>query len=455
MDARFLRSLTGVLLALSLSACAETPLEYPDGAVALTGVSVAWMGDDSVLPDRRVIVLDGLIVDVLGPEAPPLSDDVTVIAQGGYVMPGLTDLHVHANFATDLPLFVANGVTTVRNLFGSPQTLQWRAEIAAGERLGPTLITAGPIVDGDPPFWPGSALATNEAEGRAAVQAQVEAGYDLIKVYSALPREAWAGAVSEAASLGIQAVGHVPTSVTYSDVVESSQATIEHLDGLSDELAGFAWWEPMTEAEVQAAVAAVDPAAVDNLAARLAATRTWNVPTQVVFANNRLTAEQMQERRAAPEMAYAHPQYLSSWQNNPPLDPNDAAAWAAVRTAWRDWLGALHRGGAPIGLGTDCANPWVVAGFSVHDELALLVDAGLTPYEALRAGTAGAAEAVGRSDFGVVEAGRRADLVWLDEDPLSDVSAAKTPRAVMLGGQWLDRDALDEELAEIAESFAR
>ncbi len=450
-----MRTLLLSLLLASLLGCPAAPLEYPDGAVALAEVDVAWMGDDSLLLDRRVVVHEGVILDVLGPDDAPLSDEVEVIARGGFVMPGLTDLHVHAWFESDLTLFVANGVTTVRNLFGDPLQLGWRDEIAAGERLGPRIITAGPIIDGSPPVWNGSDVVTTEAEGRAIVGVQIDAGYDLVKVYARLTEQAWRGVLSEAEARGVQAVGHVPASVTFTETAASYQSTIEHLDGLSEELAGLSWWEAVSEPAVTAALDGVSPAALSDIADLLVETGTWNVPTLTVFANTRLSADDLADRLAAPELAYVAPAYLNSWQATTASTLAEMDAWNALRAAWREWLLVLHQRGAPIGLGTDCGNAFVIAGFSVHEELRLLVEAGLSPYEALRAGTAGAAEAVERTDFGVVEAGRRADLLWLDANPLEDVANARSPAAVMTGGEWMPRDELDAALSDIAELYAR
>ncbi len=436
--------------------CAAPPLEYPEGSTALVGVDVAWMGDDQLLPDRRIVLHAGRILDVLGPDDGALSDDVAVLATGGYVMPGLADLHVHAWFESDLTLFVANGVTTVRNLFGDPLQRDWRDEIAAGERFGPTIITAGPIIDGSPPIWNGSDVADNAAEGAAFVDAQIDAGYDLVKVYNRLGEPAWRGVLDEAAARGVPAVGHVPFSVSYSDVAASSQGTIEHLDGLLEELAGFAWWDPLSEQEVRAALAAVPPTALPGLADVLTANSTWNVPTLVVLSSIRIGAADLDARLAAPELAYVHPQYRASWQATVAATPDEMAAWAALMEGWMGWVRALHDAGAGIALGTDCGNAFVIAGYSVHEELNLLVQSGLTPYEALRAGTAGAAQAAGRADdFGQVVAGQRADLLWLQDNPLDDVSNAREPAAVVLGGRWIPRAELDSALDDVAASYAR
>lgn len=445
-----------VLAALVLAACPSTPpLEYPAGTEAFVDVSVVSMADDSALEGARLLVRDGVIVDVLTSGDPEIDGSIPVIASGGYVMPGLVDLHVHTWFPGDLTLFVANGVTTVRNLFGDPLQLGWRAEIAAGERLGPQLVTAGPIIDGDPPFWPGSDLARTEAEARSVVQAQVDAGYDVVKVYSRLPADAWRGALDEAEALGVQAVGHVPASVDFAEVAGSTQVTIEHLDGLLEELAGVSWWDPLSPAQMTAALDGVDLDELADLAATLRDADTWNVPTLVVLNTIKLSADDLAAQRDRPELAYVHPQILASWQGTTASSSSEMEAWGALMDAWRGWTRDLHSAGAGIGLGTDCGNAYVIPGWSIHEELAQLVAAGLTPYEALRAGTADAATVLGRSDLGTVELGKRADLLWLDANPLDDVAHAARPQGVLLNGRWWTRDALDTELDEVAADYAR
>ena len=452
----------GRLLAALLAAlvgCADPappPLEFPDGSQALVDVDVAWMGDDALLLDRRVVVHEGRILAILASDAGDLPTNVEVIAEGGYVMPGLVDLHVHAWFESDLTLFLANGVTTVRNLFGDPLQRGWRDEIAAGDRSGPRIVTAGPIVDGAPPIWDGSAIASTAEEGEEAVVAQAEAGYDLIKVYNRLPEAAWRGVLAEAERRGVQVVGHVPYSVSYTDVAESSQVTIEHMDGLLEELAGFSWWDPRTEAQVRAALESVSPAAVAEIAQALRDGGTWNVPTLVVLASIRSSAETLASRRAAPELAYVHPQIRASWGTTAAATPAELAAWEPLMDAWMGWLKTVHDAGAGVGLGTDCGNAYVIPGYSAHEELGLLVRAGLTPYEALRAGTVDAAAALGTpGESGQVAVGQRADLLWLASNPLVDVANAAAPRGVMVAGEWLSRTELDERLAAIEDLYAR
>src|SRR6185436_16279743 len=205
--------------------------------------------------------------------------------KGRWLMPGLADMHVHTWSADDFPLFIANGVTTVRNMFGSELQLGWRQQVATGELLGPTMITAGPIIDGDPPVWPGSTVLTDPAEADKVVIEQKEAGYDFLKVYAGLKLDVYDALVAAAKAHGMRFMGHVPKAVGLDHVIASGQSSIEHLDGFAGaaQLEGSPHHGETGFLQTLAAWPTADSGRLAELADACRQNGVWNCPTLVVL----------------------------------------------------------------------------------------------------------------------------------------------------------------------------
>jgi hypothetical protein len=425
-----------------------------DPPLAITDVNVVPMDREGVLERQTVIVADGRIAAV-GPSAETSVPEgaVRIDGTGKWLMPGLVDMHVHTWFEEDHVLFLANGVTTVRNMFGSPLHLEWRDEIESGGRLGPTIVTAGPIVDGSPPIWPGSTVVTTPEAAVRAVEMHIEEGYDFLKVYAMLPVEAYAALIEAAEDAGLPVDGHVPDAVGLGGVLAARQRTLEHLIGyetwLEDPdspLAGktdwgsrFASWQHLDQERI--------PRAVE----KTVTAGTWNCPTLIVM-QKWLTAEERARELELPYMKYVPPMQKSGWTSMATNMSDELLRAGASGDGPRtELVRALHAGGAGILLGTDMGNPWVVAGFSAHQELANLVRAGLTPWEALRAGTRSPAECLEQTDeFGAVAPGLRADLLLLNADPRADVANAAARAGVVVRGRWLPESELQSRLEALA-----
>jgi len=432
-----------------------------DGAVAFVGVHVVPMSGEGVLSGQTVVVRGDRIV-ALGPAAEVAvpAGATRIDGQGRWLMPGLADMHVHTWSTDDFPLFLANGVTTVRNMFGSPLQLAWRSQVASGELAGPTILTAGPIIDGDPPVWPGSAVLTDPGQADELVRDQQAAGYDFLKVYARLQPDAYDALVAAARSRGMRWEGHVPDAVGIERVIAAGQASIEHLDGFA--AAAQAEGSPFagqTDSRLMLrAWGHVDGSRLAGLADRCAAAGVWNCPTLVVL-EKWVGPEQAAAQRARPEMRFVAPTLLEFWKpENSYLSRLPAEVIQQVAggdAARKRCVGILHRHGARILAGTDMGNPFVVAGYSLHEELGNLVEAGLSPYEALRAATSGAAEFMGAAgQWGTVAVGARADLLLLEADPLADVRNAARRVGVMVRGIWYGQAALQARLDELAARFA-
>ncbi|HKE00213.1 MAG TPA: amidohydrolase family protein, partial [Planctomycetota bacterium] len=377
--------------------------------------------------------------------------------RGKFLMPGLADMHVHTWSEQDFPLFLANGVTTVRNMFGAPVHLDWRRRIAAGELLGPTIVTAGPIVDGKRPVWPGSDVVADAEDAERVVAAQKEAGYDFVKVYSKLTKTAYDAVVASAKKHGLPVDGHVPDAVGVEAVLASGQRSLEHLSlyGIATSARAESSKDMLAIADF-AAWTRFDADKGAALAKATAKSGIWSCPTIVVLQKwvSEKDAEELSKR---PEMRYCwmRAMWKSGFGSSKDSRMEEiAASMPKANEARKKMTGLLHAAGARLILGTDMGNPWVVPGFSAHEELRNLVDSGLSPFEALRAATSSPAEMLGvPGEFGTVAAGARADLVLLDADPLADVANAQRVSGVMARGRWLPRADLQAKLDAIAESL--
>jgi imidazolonepropionase-like amidohydrolase len=434
------------------------------GPTAFVSVSVVPMSSDQVLSEQTVLVRGDRIV-AIGPVAQVAvpSDARRIDGRGMFLVPGLCDMHIHlmrGEVTAELALFLAYGVTTIRQMSGSPKVLELRQKVREGSVLGPTIFTVGPLVDGDPPVWnEGTTVVTTPDAARRAVEDQKNAGYDQVKVYDHLLLPEYDAIVGEAAKAGILVVGHLPAAVPLEHALDAKQASIEHLGGYlayvqraDSPFRQVAHEKPhessagTRESAGQAPVGAlemaawVDDARVAEIARMTASSGTWNVPTLVQLVN----AKRADEHQAAwqrPGMQYATKGMRDWWNSD--VDDTDPTKRARLLKVRSSIVRALHDAGARLLVGTDTPHPFVLAGLAVHDEMRNLVEAGLSPYEALRAATRGPAEFVGQpSEFGVIAQGARADLVLVDGDPLVDIANASHVAGVMLRGQWLSKESL-------------
>jgi imidazolonepropionase-like amidohydrolase len=405
---------------------------------------------------------------------------VVVDGTGKFLIPGLWDMHVHGASDARAPwshlLFLANGVVGVRDMSGPPDARAWRATHASNEGPSPTIYLGSPIIDGPNPVWPESIVVTDEAQGREVVEQQRARGADFIKVYSRLPRNVYFAIAGEANKCGIPFEGHVPESVTAAEASDAGQKSIEHLtrvaDGCSKEEKSIASEMQRQEALFRApgtpmaqkiesgksiiglnmrVVETFDEASAQSLFALFVKNRTWQCPTLTLLRaqiDNPLLASD-------PRLKYLSKEVRAKWDagyyKNVPPEPR-AALVKLNRLQFDESLrlvGLMYRAGVPILAGTDTMNPQCFPGFGIHDELALLVDAGLSPLAALQAATRNSAEFMGQLDRrGTIEVGKTADLVLLDKDPLADIHNTRSIQAVVLSGKLYPRVALDAMLAK-------
>lgn len=458
MPAPPIRLIPILLLAL-LCGCAAG--RGTDAAIAIEHVTVIDGTGAPARADQTVVVAGERIVAV-GPAAstPVPRGARRIDGRGRWLIPGLWDMHVHA-FAVDFaawtgPLLLAHGVTGARDMgFFVDSARHWRGEVAAGRVQGPRLVVGGRL-DGPANRAPWVARAATADEARRAVDSLHAAGADFIKVYSALPRDAWQGAAEEARRRGIPLAGHVPYAVGVAEAARAGQRSIEHQDdllracsaedeGMRRELLAMPADAPPARqlALVRDHAARIrggyDAARCGALTAALAEAGTWMTPTLVVY----------QPYLARGDTAVMHPsasRYVpaalaAEWRARlERAGPGDTATVGAYVSLAR--TGELHRAGVPLLAGTDAPLAYLLPGLSLHDELALLVRAGLTPLQAIRAATGEAAAYLGADSLGVVAPGKLADLVLLEADPLADIRHTRRIHTVVARGRVVDRDAL-------------
>jgi imidazolonepropionase-like amidohydrolase len=362
--------------------------------LAFVDVNVVPMDTRRVLRHQTVLI-EGDRITALGP-----ADEIEVPARativqgdGRYLMPGLADMHVHLE-REDLRAYVDHGITTVRNMWGFPDVQAMQREIASGKLLGPTIHSISPGLDGTPPKWPLTQLVLEPSQADSVVGVQYDSGWRTLKLYQDLHRDVYNAIVVAARARGMDYVGHVPTRVGLTHVLDSGQRSIEHLGGYARELGGAGgWWMSIDEDRLPFVVAQTREASA------------WNCPTLAIFA----------------EIAKRRPRDVA--------DQQIANRGRVVR--------ALHDGGARLLIGTDSGIDIVTPGSSIHDELAQFAATGLSPYEVLRIATVDAADFLGgANDFGTIAVGRRADLLLVDSNPLDDVGALRTLGGVVLRGGW-------------------
>jgi imidazolonepropionase-like amidohydrolase len=452
------------------------PTDDPSKSViVITKVTVIDTAGGPSLADRTVVIRGGKIAQVVpAVNYSPVSPDAIIVDGGGkYLIPGLWDMHVHLTQERALALNLANGITGLRVMWGNPAMggfpvphAKWRKEIEEGKRKGPRLVVASNILDGPKPIWPSSIAIADEAQARKAVRDAKAAGADFLKVYSLLSPEAFRAIADEAKAQGISFAGHVPSLVSSREASDLGMRSMEHLYGITaacspleaealrerkealDAAKGnlFAAGPKLTAIDAKLRESYRDDLAA-TLFAKLKSNGTWQCPTLTVLrAFGSLDDPGF---AADPRLKYVDPFTRTFWDPKrdfrfKSMKPEDFAAQRRSFSRSLELVGRMHKAGVPIIAGTDEANPYIFPGFSLHDELALFVKAGLSPADALRTATLNPAKFLGReATLGTVEPGKEADLVLLDADPLADIANTTKIRAVVSRGLLLDRAALD------------
>lgn len=431
------RALVILLLGASMGCDPSARRATAPTAVVIRDVTLVDVVAGTLRPHMTVVVVGTRITDVgpaTGIRAPRGAR--VIEGSGRFLIPGLWDMHSHSLWSAEamqsfLPLYVAHGVTGIRDMGGRMSFLAaYRDSLRRGDPPWPRVIAAGEVIDGPEPVQADISIAVPDAaSATAAVDSLARGGADFIKVYTMLSREDYDAVLAAASRAGLAVAGHVPADVTPEEAARAGQRSIEHL---RDEI------EPFCSPRAAEACA--------RLAETFRAERTWQVPTLLVLRNKAFFDDSALARD--PRLRRLPAELREEWLAEREAKLRRGSAYAAskrARYADEQWLvGFLARAQVPLLAGTDAGVAFSFPGSSLHDELALLVDAGLTPLEALRAATLAPAEYLAaRDSMGAVAPGQVADLVLLRNDPLTRIGATREIEAVLLRGRVLERRDLD------------
>jgi hypothetical protein len=403
------------------------------GAIAFEHATVVPMDRERTLPNHTVVVQGGVITAVgRDGEVRIPAEAARIDVRGRYVMPGLADMHVHPYDTDQFINYVAHGITTIGVLNGAPQVLRWRQQVASGQLLGPTIYTAGPTLDGAPPLNSTFLSLGSPENARLAVRALAKAGYDFLKVYSGLPSETYDAIISEANAQQIAAVGHIPFRVGVDGAIKpNGQAMIAHAEEF--------FRGPVDSTRMSEMV---------RLVKRAGVTVTPNMVAYVDYVRSidnlpRVLADSEMRFVSAAAFSEKLPSHNRSIRQNPQAF---RAALVNGLAQFRRFTKQLSEAQVPLLVGTD-TEIFGTAGMSAHEELTEMVSAGLTPYQALVAGTRTAGEFVASrvrktERFGTVAVGQRADLVVLSANPLASVENTNRIEGVVVRGRWMPASRL-------------
>jgi imidazolonepropionase-like amidohydrolase len=472
-----------LLFLLLIAACSKHP-----ATIAITHVTVIDATGAPPQPNSTVLI-DGAKISAVGPDSSleiPSGTQV-VEATGKYLIPGLADMHLHLMGAGEpvgsrefiLPLLIANGITTVRDMGGDvAQLKKLKKEIDSGDQIGPQIFFTGPYLDGSPPSFQPSIVVVTPAEADAAVRKLKSEGVDFIKVQSRLKPTAYFAIAEAARKENIRFVGHVPDSISPAQASDAGQASIEHLTGIllacssreaelrQQQLTPPPHQETPRQTSLrqrawqQAVLDTYSREKAQRLYAKLLANRTWQVPTLPLLIELAYLTPAT-DRAADPNLKYIPQNLQKVWkQGRAESLANKTSGDFLLRTklveASLKAVGDMHAAGIPMMAGTDSTAPNLVPGFALHESIADLVQAGLTPMQALQSATSKPAEFLGRSNQqGTIAPGQRADLVLLDANPLQDIHNTQEIHSVILKGQLLNRPALDALLNKAAQFAAK
>jgi ankyrin repeat protein len=441
-------------------------------ALVFTHVTVIDATGAPAKPDMTVVVRGGRIAALGKTASLDVPENAHVVdATGKFLIPGLWDMHIHPWLGKNyLALFTANGVTGVRVMEGEPVYHKWRQEISAGKLIGPRMVISSPIVDGPESILPDPTVVSNEGEGRQVVRKVKKQGADFVKVFN-IPRDAYFALADEAKRQGIPFAGHVPFFVSLAEASDAGQQSIEHCPSIllacsseGEEELGRRLKETLVERpfslpHVRARVKLIADITYSEkkaaeLFARFVKNNTWVCPTLIVWHG--LSFRDKEDLANDPRLKYMPLSAKDSW--NPKNNVRVVWATGEGRADFRKLcekhlaiVGAMGRAGVGLLAGTDTTpTAYCFPGFGLHDELALFVQAGLSPMQALQTATYNAAKCLGKLDsMGTVERGKVADLVLLDANPLQDIRNTQRIAAVVVRGKIFQRAALQKMLAQV------
>jgi imidazolonepropionase-like amidohydrolase len=433
-----------LLLPVFATGADEAPKPKSPATTVFLHVNVIPMDRERVLEDQTVVVHGDRIAQIGPSKAIKIPRDASRIdAKGKYLIPGLTDAHVRLQSQIEFPLYLANGVTTVFNLDGRPAHLLWRKQVASGEVLGPTIFSTGPIFH----------EKRSAEEDVRLVDEQAAAGYDAIKVYNEVSKEEYPALINEAKRKNLLLMGHVARGPGFAMTLQYGQS-IAHLEEIV-----YTNFNPQNDDDFDHLV--FDESKIPGVVHETKSANIYVTATLNNFAMIVQQATDLDTFLKNPELHYVAPWTLLQFQ--PANDryknrfgPEKYPILRNMLAIQRKMLKALHDEGVPLMAGTDATEIGPTAGFGLHHELQEFVQDGLMPYQALETATVNPSRYLRQSaEVGTIEAGKRADMVLLAENPLADISNTRKIAGIFVRGRWLDEKELSARLQAVPAEYAQ
>ncbi|KZN61239.1 amidohydrolase family protein [Pseudoalteromonas luteoviolacea] len=429
----------------------STPLIAQD--VLFKSANVLDIESGKFNKNQDVLVRGGKIVSIGSLKARP--EMITIASTGKYLVPGFTEMHAHvrpswggdSKLNEHLFLFNAFGITTIRGMLGHPSHLKVRQQLKNNEISGPRLITSGPSFNGN------SVVSKGQAAKRA--KAQYEKGYDFIKIHPGMSDAEFQSVAKQARALEFDFSGHVTAETGILKSIELGQGTIEHLDGIFAELSLRSGNRDVSSMGFfgTGLVNTIDRKQIKRLASELAQSNVHLIPTQTMVWGL-ISPEKPSELAKKPKYKLMTDSELNNWKRIKTRIQNDEyyskeliAEYMSIRL---EFLKEYIQAGGRILLGADAPQVFNIPGESLHEEMIWMRDAGMSAIEILRSTTIQPAKFFKReSEFGSIKAGKSADLVLLDANPLNDISNTREIAGVMTRGVWLSKSEIGKRLADM------
>jgi len=409
----------------------------------ITNVNIVDVNTGKILKNRTVAIDNNRISAIYEKEMIVSTATIVIDGKDKYLIPGLWDMHAHYKLGhADLdPLLIANGITGVREMWGdTPEFVKVPQKTQPEGLVSPDVYLSGDLIDGNPPNFPGSLVVTKPEEAVDAVKKQIDKKVDFIKVYSSLSEECFLAIAKEARSKSIPFAGHIPSRVSIYTAIEEGMASSEHLYGFLNVCSS-------SDTSNEALISTFSESRFDSLCSVLAKSNMWICPTLTVNRSMSYLNDSIfiNDNR----IAYLPGFVLEAWnQMMKPYTKSEIDNFAnntRLRYLFElSLIGKMNRKGVKFIAGTDFPNPYVFPGFSLHNELALMVKGGMPVLDALRSATINPALFMNKkADFGSVETGKLASLVLLNKNPLENIENTKTIETVIIRGKVYTRKALD------------
>jgi imidazolonepropionase-like amidohydrolase len=426
-----------------------------DREVVFKSVNIVPMDREQVIENQVVVMKNGKIQSIGNAKKVKYRKNALVIdGSGRYMMPGLAEMHAHVPPNDDIEsmknvllLFAANGITTIRGMLGHPKHLELRSMINNGEITGPHFYTSGPALSGE--------TVKTQDDAIRMVKDEKQAGYDFLKILPGLTKDNFDAMARTAHQQNIPFAGHVSYQVGVWKAIEAKQQTIDHMDAFVEGLVPGI--EKINEEDAglfgMFIADQADTTRIPKLMKGLRENNVWVVPTQALAERWFTPGRTAESLRSDPEMKYMESNTLDNWvkaktslESNPKFDKEKISNYIRLR---RKLIYDCNRNGVGLLLGSDAPQIFNVPGMSTHHELQYLVDAGLTPYEALKTGTFNVGVFYNKPEMGVIKEGANADILLLNANPLENISNTQKIEGVLVGNKWLNRASLDDMLKKL------